>query len=258
MSKKDFIKITVQDIEIAEDFFDNDKHLNEFLINVIRYYRGKPVVIKTKIVQRYFKTYQKTMDFILVAKKAGKYGATIKAENQALKDSTLEGSLEASLEAKKKEERRKKEEQTKRDLIFSFEEFWKLYPTKKGKAPCEILYKKITSENRKIIKYTLNDFIKHKPFADYNHPNPSTYLNQERWNDEITIKDKVHSSGVVLGLDVLGSAMGKQDYNKKIMQSLCNKYGYSIEEIGEMHKDALRKKGHTEEGIKELYKMYNY
>ena len=32
------------------------------------------------------------------------------------------------------------------------------------------------------------NFIKYKPFESYTHPNPETYLNQERWNDEIEIK----------------------------------------------------------------------
>ena len=30
----------------------------------------------------------------------------------------------------------------------------------------------------------------YKPFDDYSHPNPLTYLNQKRWNDEIEKSDK--------------------------------------------------------------------
>jgi hypothetical protein len=238
MSKKDFIKITVQDIEIAEDFFDNDKHLNEFLINVIRYYRGKPVVIKTKIVQRFFKTYQKTMDFILASKIKGKYGASIKAENERVRQQTLEGSLEAPLETKKKEERDKKKEEIK--SVLSFDEFWKMYPNKTAKKAAEKKYKNVTESNRQKIKDTLNTFINNKPFESYTIPNPATYIFNERWTDEITIKNKVHSSGVILGLDVLYQAASVTGG----MQRLSDKYGYSLEELKEMYNAALIKGGH--------------
>jgi len=35
------------------------------------------------------------------------------------------------------------------------------------------------------ILLTLDAYVVYKPFKDYTHPNPKTYLNQERWNDEL-------------------------------------------------------------------------
>tara|TARA_R110000782_G_scaffold56673_1_gene118784 strand:- start:1038 stop:1652 length:615 start_codon:yes stop_codon:yes gene_type:complete len=70
--------------------------------------------------------------------------------------------------------------------VFPFSDFWTLYPKKVGLKDCEKKYNKISEVNRGLIKNTLNNFIKHKPFESYTHPNPSTYLNQERWNDVLT------------------------------------------------------------------------
>lgn len=98
---KPFFKITFQDLEIAEEFFENEKHFSEFILAVSYYYRGKYYQIKNKNVQKYFKTYEKTMDFIMESKAFGKKGAEIKAkiaEKQDVKENTLEGLLETPLE----------------------------------------------------------------------------------------------------------------------------------------------------------------
>lgn len=96
---REYVKINEEDLKLAEDFFENDKHFNEWLINVIRYYRGKETQIKTKIVQKYFNNYKKTMDFILNSIGTGKKGALVKAEKQAVKYTTLEGVVKAPVEA---------------------------------------------------------------------------------------------------------------------------------------------------------------
>lgn len=90
---KYYSKITDEDIGIAEQFFDNDKHLDEFLANVSRYYSQRNLTIKTKIVQKYFTAYKKTMDFVLNARGTGSKGGIKAAENQTIKSDTLLGGL---------------------------------------------------------------------------------------------------------------------------------------------------------------------
>ena len=81
-----------------------------------------------------------------------------------------------------------REEEIKEDnnkSIFSFSDFWQCYPKKVGKTICEKKYNKLTEKDRELIKNSIDKFVKHKPFKDYVHPNPQTYINQKRWLDEI-------------------------------------------------------------------------
>lgn len=43
MEDKSYVKISKQDYDIAKSFFQNDKHLDEFISNVSRYYWGKNI-----------------------------------------------------------------------------------------------------------------------------------------------------------------------------------------------------------------------
>lgn len=90
-NRKPYLKMTFEDLEMAEEFFENDKHLAEFLLAVSCYYRGKNFKIKTKIVQKFFNSYKKTMDFIIKSKQNGLKGRLQRIENESVKNSTLEG-----------------------------------------------------------------------------------------------------------------------------------------------------------------------
>jgi len=79
----------------------------------------------------------------------------------------------------------KEEEIKEKEVVYSFEDFWNIYPNKVAKAKCKEKFLKLSDNDKLKIKETINDFIKYKPFKDYNHPNPETYLNQKRWEDEI-------------------------------------------------------------------------
>lgn len=96
--KKEFVKITFEDLQIAESFFENEKHFSEFLFAVVSYYRGKNFKIKTKIVAKYFETYKKTMNHIMQSKKSGLKGYEQKIEKQEVIKDTLKGVVEASVE----------------------------------------------------------------------------------------------------------------------------------------------------------------
>lgn len=79
----------------------------------------------------------------------------------------------------------KKVYKVKKDINIAFEDFWKLYPNKIGRSKCESKWANLTNEERESIIKTLPTFISYKPFESYNHPNPETYINQKRWQDEI-------------------------------------------------------------------------
>ena len=96
--RKDFFKITFEDMQLAKDFFENEKHYILWLFAVSEYYQGNLVTIKTKIVKKYFNNYKKTMDFIINSKQVGEKGGLKRVENQLINNQTLEGSLEGVVE----------------------------------------------------------------------------------------------------------------------------------------------------------------
>lgn len=74
-----------------------------------------------------------------------------------------------------------KEKEKEKDFIS----FWTKYPKKVAKDKCKDKFLKLKQTDIDIILNTLDNFLLYKPFEDYTHPNPSTYLNQKRWTDEL-------------------------------------------------------------------------
>jgi len=66
-----------------------------------------------------------------------------------------------------------------------FNSFWSKYPKKIAKEKCRAKFNKLSTSDKDKILSTLDAYVKYKPFKDYTHPNPETYLNQERWKDEV-------------------------------------------------------------------------
>lgn len=69
--------------------------------------------------------------------------------------------------------------------LYSFDEFWDDYDYKKGLEAAKKAWKKLNDSEKIKIKETVKAFKAHKPFKDYNHPLPASYLNGKRFNDEI-------------------------------------------------------------------------
>ncbi|HRC82057.1 MAG TPA: hypothetical protein PLF27_11810 [Sedimentibacter sp.] len=78
-------------------------------------------------------------------------------------------------------------ERDREDINIPFEIFWDSYGRKEGdKSACIKKWHKLKDEDRQKIIDTLPVFlskIKDKQFQPY----PATYLNQQRWNDEVAI-----------------------------------------------------------------------
>lgn len=76
----------------------------------------------------------------------------------------------------------------KNNINIAFSEFWSMYLRKEGsKKKCEIKWNNLTDEIRTRIINTLPVFFSHIKEQQF-IPYPETYLNQERWNDEIPFK----------------------------------------------------------------------
>lgn len=95
--KKPFVKINIEDLEYAKEFFDNIADYSIWLYAVTEYYCGNEVQIKKKIVKKYFDNYKKTMNIVLEAKEFGKQGALKRIEKQQVNIDTLEDPLQHPL-----------------------------------------------------------------------------------------------------------------------------------------------------------------
>jgi hypothetical protein len=191
---RDYVKVSEQDLKLAEEFFENEKHFSEWLLNVFNYYRGKEVKIKTKIVQKYFNNYKKTMDFIINSVKTGKNGGEISAENQRVKNETLEGvvvgdvappvvdTVPPNIEDKTINS---KEDELNKYLSEQFDEFWKRYNKGVKKLSRERFMKLKPSEVGEIQKH-LPKYFAANPEKKY-RKDAERYISYRLWETEIEL-----------------------------------------------------------------------
>ena len=96
-NKKEFVKVNIEDLKYAKEFFDNIADYSLWLYAVTEYYQGNEVTIKKKIVKKYFDNYKKTMNIVIEAKEFGKQGALKRIEKQQVNIDTLEDPLKDTL-----------------------------------------------------------------------------------------------------------------------------------------------------------------
>lgn len=101
------------------------------------------------------------------------------------------GEKTQSAKAKDEAKHQANSENENENINIDFSVFWDLYDKKLGaKEKCKKKWNKLSNEIRQKIIDTLPAFkmsIKDKQFQPY----PESYLNQERWNDEIKITEEV-------------------------------------------------------------------
>jgi len=69
--------------------------------------------------------------------------------------------------------------------LQQFDLWWSKYPSGANKKGAKEKWLKLKDEEITKILKTIDSFVKYKPFETYTHPNPCTYLNQRRWEDEL-------------------------------------------------------------------------
>jgi len=95
--------------------------------------------------------------------------------------SKAKGNLKQPSSIKIRKDKIRKEED---NSVKGFELFWSKYPKKLERKSCLSKWYKLTTSEHQEILNTLENFLAYKPFPEYNHPNPLTYLNKQRWKDE--------------------------------------------------------------------------
>ena len=80
-----------------------------------------------------------------------------------------------------------KEKEENKEVIYSFDDFWKLYGKSSDKQNCLIKFKKLTNEELEKIKINLPKYILSTPETKY-RKNPLTWLNGKCWEDELKVE----------------------------------------------------------------------
>lgn len=127
---------------------------------------------------------------------AGKKGMAKRWGEQQKDNTVITKDNTVITEDNKGKERKGKEikEKDHTDINILFEDVWKEYPNKRGSKPSALKsFKKALKEGTTIeeIKKGIEQYTEYCNSSDWYSPaNGSTWFNQQRWNDDYSVKDK--------------------------------------------------------------------
>lgn len=101
------------------------------------------------------------------------------------------------------------------DVWPRFDDWWDLYDKGRSKAKCKKKWEKISQEVREEIMIHTGDYVRATPDKQY-RKDPTTYLNNESWNDEIIVR--TNGKGIAKDLQhtvaAIDNIVADRDYSR--------------------------------------------
>lgn len=119
-----------------------------------------------------------------------------------------------------------------RNASTEFEEFWKAYPKKRKKKTAREIWMRKKPELSVLLPDVTFRITQDRRWVEGFIPDPTTYLNQERWTDEVEtlekkpVEKKVSDYAAELGL-VQGEAEADQQFERRVSDAVTARmYGH--------------------------------
>lgn len=143
--------------------------------------KNSPLILKKFTLQnekylhkRMDREIAKAVDISNKKAKAGKVGGLAKAK-ASVKQLPTQSQPQPQLHIK----------EHKNNRSNGFDRWWSAFPKKVGKKPAAAIWKRIKPDADALIMDTVQRALNDRQWLSGYVPNPTTYLNQERWNDDI-------------------------------------------------------------------------
>lgn len=134
------------------------------------------------------------------AERQKKYRERLKISIKPRNDSNTDQSNDSNARVDKKRIDKKRVDKDNNQITFLT--FWNLYPKKVEKQKAEQKWRRLSPETQAVILKDLPERIKSDQWQKGFILNPMTYLNGERWNDEIQLPKNTNPPFLVAGKKV--------------------------------------------------------